>query len=144
MSVQARFFLTKPCEEEQIRECLAIAKDHFDGISSDEAYLFVRVNQLRAFQKVKLKDILYIQSAGEYQQIHLQDGTNLLTYKRMKEFIQELPEACFVKVHRSYAVNMHHIEEVLSDTVKMSSEEFIPVSRSNRKKLLKALKNFTP
>lgn len=143
-SLQPLFFLTKPLQEEKIQECLSIAQDHFDGISNEEAYIFVRVNQLRAFQKVYLKEILYIQSAGEYQQIFLQDGSNLLTYKRMKEFIQELPQACFVKVHRSYAVNMHHIQEVLSDTVKMSSEEFIPVSRSNRQKLLKALKNFNP
>lgn len=85
---------------------------------------------------------MYIESVGEYQQLHLTNGDKLLTYKRLKELVLELPEPCFKQVHRSYAVNLHHIKALLSDQIVVSNNDTLPVSRTNRKKLLRSYEDF--
>lgn len=136
------FFLSKPLEEEKILRCLEIAYETLTGQIQSNPYLFIRVNQNRTYQKVFIQDILFIESVGEYQQVHLSNGEKLLTYKRLKELIQELPEPCFLQIHRSYAINFHHLQSMLSDQVVMSNNQSIPVSRSKRKLLLSCYEEF--
>lgn len=136
------YFLPKPLEEERILRCLEKTAAHFSGNHDEEEYIFIRNNQIRALQKVYLRDIIYIESKAEYQHIHLINDTDVLTYKRLKDLIQELPEPCFFQIHRSFAINLHHLHRVGRDEVTLTNDIHLPVSRSKRSDFEKAVEVF--
>lgn len=69
---------------------------------------------------VNVSNILYIKSMSEYLRIYLvgqqKPLTVLLAMKRIEE---RLPSSMFLRVHRSYIVNLHHIREVDKSRVVM-------------------------
>lgn len=133
---QPLYFLTKPLQEEKVLRCLEITANTLNGEKGINPYIFIRINQHRVFQKIYTKEIMYIESAGEYQQFHMQNGEKLLTYKRLKELMQELPDLVFVQIHRSYAINFDYLTSILSDSVVMKDGRELSVSRTKRKALM--------
>lgn len=77
---------------------------------------------------VKTADILYVKSMSEYLRIYTIGNpkplTVLLAMKRLEE---RLPSAHFMRVHRSYIVNLHHIREVERGRVVMDDGTPLPV-----------------
>jgi DNA-binding LytR/AlgR family response regulator len=73
---------------------------------SGYTYLFVREHhQLR---KVNFKDILYVEAAKDYVYIHTAFH-DLSAHISMKELADLLPTDCFVRIHRSYMVNVERV-----------------------------------
>ncbi len=60
---------------------------------------------------IELTDILYLQADGDYVQIHTATG-NHLKEETMKYFEQHLPTDRFVRIHRSYIVNVKEIRRI--------------------------------
>ena len=56
---------------------------------------------------VKISDIVHLESEGEYVRMHLADGTTITTLFRLKNMEAALPSDMFMRVHRSYIVNLH-------------------------------------
>lgn len=139
---QPLYFLTKPLQEEKVLRCLEITANTLNGDKNVNPYIFIRINQHRVYQKVFTKEIMYIESAGEYQQFYMQNGEKLLTYKRLKELMQELPGQGFAQIHRSYAINFNFLAAMLSDSVIMKDGRELSVSRSKRKALLDSYNSF--
>ena len=94
---------------------------------------------------IALNDILYFEAQDDYVMIYTNSGRYLKS-KTMKYYEQHLPIKEFVRIHRSYIVNVNHIQRlepydketylaIISDNQKLK------ISRSGYKKL-KALLNF--
>ncbi|MDR1585763.1 MAG: LytTR family transcriptional regulator DNA-binding domain-containing protein [Prevotellaceae bacterium] len=71
--------------------------------------IVVRVGQ--KIHVILLPDILYLQSDGDYVQIHTPKG-RYLKEQTMKYFELHLPVRLFVRVHRSFIVNVEHISRI--------------------------------
>ena len=54
--------------------------------------------------RVSLKDIIYIESYGEYVHYHMEGGTKLTAYQSLSKLSDLLPKT-FMRIHRSYLVN---------------------------------------
>lgn len=101
---------------------------------------------VRSGQKIRIipvKDVLYFESDGDYVQIHTPEG-RYLKEKTMKFFESHLDERQFVRVHRSYIVNVEQIKgmelyEKDSWTLLLSNREYIKVSATGYKALKKVL-----
>lgn len=80
--------------------------------------------------------IIYVEGMAEYLRIHLSDQpkplTVLLSMKKMEE---RLGDTDFMRVHKSYVINLHHIAEINRSRVILDSGEDIPVGDSYREKL---------
>jgi len=63
---------------------------------------------------IPIGEILYIQSDGDYVQIITKDG-KFLKEQTMKYFESHLPQTVFVRIHRSYLVNIAYISRIESD-----------------------------
>jgi len=61
-------------------------------------------------------DLLYVQSVRDYLQLHTRQG-NLLTHMTMKSLAELLPAKHFVRIHRSYLVNLQHIDKVEKNAI---------------------------
>ncbi|MDL2303878.1 LytTR family transcriptional regulator [Bacteroides sp. OttesenSCG-928-D19] len=60
---------------------------------------------------IPIDEICYIKADGDYISIHTSEG-NWLKEQTMKHTEKMLPTDCFVRIHRSYIVNIHHISRI--------------------------------
>jgi len=83
--------------------------------------------------KIETADISYVEGMGEYLRIHLENRqkpvTTLLAMKKMEE---RLPQDRFMRIHRSYIVNVKKIQEVNKNRVVMDDGTALPVGELYR------------
>ncbi len=94
-------------------------------------YLFVKVDY--RIQKVRYADILFVEAYGEYVRIHTETET-LLTLLSLSRLAESLPPDTFVRVHRSYLINLTHLDSLQGNTLYIGRQQ-IPLSKSYRESL---------
>jgi DNA-binding LytR/AlgR family response regulator len=92
-------------------------------------FSFIYVRQKKTMIKVLLKDILYIESLKDYIRIFLENGKSLMTKQKISTMIELLPDKNFIRVHKSYIVNIEKIK-TLSPTSIGLADKMIPIGRS--------------
>lgn len=101
--------------------------------SFDQAYMYFKVD--REMVKVYLKDILWVESMKDYVKIKLVNQGQLVTYQRISYLEEKLPEDIFVRVHRSFIVNLKHITAF--NTVGVSiQQKTLPIGRLYKSQVL--------
>ncbi len=102
----------------------------------DEAELqqaeYISVRADHKVMMVRMKDIIYIESEGEYVRIHLDGRRPITTFCRMKSMELQLPESQFVRVHRSYMVNISRVHSYERTRVFLSKTEYLPIGLNYR------------
>jgi DNA-binding LytR/AlgR family response regulator len=63
-------------------------------------------------QIIRVGDILFIKAEGEYSNIHLVSGIQILKRKLVKEWELQLPESIFLRIHRSTIINLNYMEKI--------------------------------
>ena len=81
---------------------------------------------------VRYADIIYIESVGEYVRLHLTSGSSIMTLLRLKNMESALPTDRFMRVHRSYIVNLGHVTGYARGRVYLDNEEYVPISINYR------------
>lgn len=87
--------------------------------------------------KISIKDIYYIEAERNYCRIFSKDREFLLVMT-LKDIDEKLPVEHFIRIHRSFIVNLSHIDEVASSHL-LVSRKVIPISKIHRKELLQRL-----
>ena len=59
----------------------------------------------------KVKQIAYLEANGNYTVLHFTDARQILVCKTLREVEQMLPEAAFVRIHRSHTIHLRHIKK---------------------------------
>lgn len=78
---------------------------------------------------VKVSNIVYLESEGEYVRLHLADGTKLVTLFRLKNMESSLPASTFMRIHRSYIINLDYVTSYTKGRVFLG-EEYIPIGEN--------------
>lgn len=98
--------------------------DEDDAIFLKTEYKIVRIN---------ISDIRYVEAMSEYLRIYLEDNPRpvivLLSMKKMEE---RLPRNSFMRVHRSYIINLKKIREVSKNRIVIGDDIDIPIGDSYR------------
>lgn len=71
----------------------------------------IAVPQLGSIRFVALDEIISLQADNNYTIIHLKDMQKLVISKTMKEFEELLDDNRFVRIHKSYIINLHYVSE---------------------------------
>ena len=79
---------------------------------------------------MRYSNIIYIESAGEYLRLHLADGTKLVTLFRLKNMESALPSDKFVRIHRSFIVNIDHITGYTKGRVFLTGDDYLPIGEN--------------
>ncbi|NQY06061.1 MAG: response regulator transcription factor [Flavobacteriaceae bacterium] len=95
------------------------------------------INIDRRLIKLHIPDIYLIEAKGDYINIKT-ETQNHIVHTTMKKIEEKLPEDLFLKIHRSYIINLRKIVDIEDNSV-LIKKEVIPVSRSNRPELMKRL-----
>lgn len=134
-------YLHKPINRERfniaVNKALEQHKLTLDFDETDGEHIFVKSNLKK--RKVYIKDIKWIEALGDYVKL-VTEETSLVVLSTMKAFEAELPKDKFLRIHKSYIVNLDKIDRFNSKNVEVGAYE-IPLSRNKKTLLVDALNN---
>lgn len=124
-------YLLKPINQKRFNQAITKAQDYFNYLNnkehSVEANIFIRSDF--SLVKIPLADILYIEGLADYLKIHIKDRKAVMARMPMKEIMERLPSADFIRVHRSFILPFSKIEAVRGTTIFIGDNEF-PIGRT--------------
>lgn len=85
-------------------------------------------------QLVKVADIVYLESAGEYVRLHIEGSSTITTLFRLKNMETTLPSDSFLRVHRSYIVNLKRIASYTKGRIFLDNGEYIPLGENYKER----------
>lgn len=104
-------YLLKPVTFERFLIAIAKARQRMAHLMPGPCNGHLMIKTEYRLQKTDLSDILYIESLGDYLIFYLTTG-KLMTLERMKNMETTLPDACFVRIHRCYIVNIARVDHL--------------------------------
>lgn len=81
---------------------------------------------------VRYDEIIFIESVGEYVRLHLTSGRRIMSLLRLKNMETALPSDRFMRVHRSYIVNLSHVTGYARGRIYLDSGDYVPISVNYR------------
>ena len=83
--------------------------------------------------RVEINRIMYVESMSEYLKIYLVDEPKpLIVLLSMKKLEERLPVSTFMRVHRSYIINLKLIQEVNKNRIILNKDTYIPIGDNYR------------
>ena len=92
--------------------------------NQDDGSIFVKTDY--RIVKVTVADIRYIEGMSEYLKIHIEGEKPIITLLSMKKMEERLPDT-FMRIHRSYIVNLDKIQEVNKNRIIMDADTYLPI-----------------
>lgn len=138
-------YLIKPIHKERFAKAIqkaektnlevpAIPSSKKDSISADNA-LFVNID--RRLIKIDFEGIYLVAAKGDYIMIKT-ETKNYIVHSTLKKIEEKLPQETFLRVHRSYIINVSKIIDI-EDNCVLIKKDIVPISRDNRPVLMKRL-----
>lgn len=128
-------YLLKPVAFEAFARALRKVGAEEASLGNSEHVVFVRTGTEIA--RVDLREVRFVKSESNYVRFTLEEK-EITTLMNMRDLEQKLPSS-FVRVHRSFIVNMDHVDRLDSNDIKVG-RALVPVSDSYRDELLSRLK----
>lgn len=133
-------YLHKPISKERFLNAVSKAINLFklrtEGIQvEDEEFIFVKSNLKN--RKVLLSKLKYIEALGDYVKF-VTETDSFVVLSTMKSFQNQLPADRFLRIHKSYIVNLEKIERYNSRNIEIDKQQ-IPLSRNKKTELVEAL-----
>ena len=103
---------------------------------SGSDYIFVKAD--KKLIKIKFSDILYIEGLKDYVIIRM-DKSRVITLQTMKSLEDKMPSDQFKRIHRSYIVNIQHINAIVGNMVEVQEKgqaKMLPIGKNYRDDLL--------
>jgi len=134
-------YLQKPITQERfnlgVEKALEYHRLKFENNSAEEEYIFIKSNLKK--RKIFVNNIQWIEALGDYIKL-VTNEESFVILSTMKAFEKEVEEYSFLRIHKSYIVNLKKIKRFNSKFVEINSEN-IPLSRNKKKLLIEALDN---
>jgi DNA-binding LytR/AlgR family response regulator len=108
--------------------------------SGERDHIFIKSGT--NFHKVRTKDIYYIKGTGNYVTFVL-DQKEILSLMTMTKSMEALPQDLFARIHKSYIVNLLHVDLVENEEVRVRGER-IPIGDSYRQSFFESIKKHIP
>ncbi|WP_372755548.1 LytR/AlgR family response regulator transcription factor [Labilibaculum sp.] len=109
-----------------------------ENLQANSNHLFIKSEY--KIIRIEIGDILYIEGMREYVRIHLANAKPLMTLLSMKKIEEKLPSASFMRVHRSYIVNLQKISTIERNRI-IFNDVYIPISDQYKEKFQSFIDN---
>ena len=132
-------YLRKPISKERFLNAVHKAVTNYklkneEGFD-EEDFIFVKSNLKK--RKVFLNELRYIEALGDYVKM-VTEHDSLVVLSTMKAFEALLPKDRFLRIHKSYIVNLDKVIRYNSKIIELEKEE-LPLSRNRKTDLVQAL-----
>ena len=137
-------YLIKPFKKEDLYSAIEICLYNFskETVPMDEVHSYRNDNSIFIkdgyyFHKVNVNDIYYMESDHVY--INIFTSFKKITVRAsLNNYIENFSKDVFFRVHRSYAVNLNHIDSINSDHLLIQGVK-IPITKAHRDELMMKL-----
>ena len=134
-------YLRKPITKDRftnaVYKAISLHRLKTEGSLEDSDYIFVKSNLKK--KKVILNELKYIVALGDYVKL-VTIHEPIVVLATMKSFNEQLPSERFMRIHKSYIVNMGKIDKYNSRNIEIDGEQ-IPLSRHKKTALVDALRS---
>ena len=143
-------FISKPFKKLDLQRAIELTLSRIESAeatripdkekSEQEGYILsdsIFVKHHDAMVKIAISEILYIEAERNYCRIFSRDKMYLLVIT-LKDMNEKLPEEHFIRIHRSYIINISKIQEVGTSYVVVNGKT-LPLSKNYREGLLQRL-----
>lgn len=86
-------------------------------------------------EKLTYNTICYLEAAGSYCSIHISNNKKLTIAQPLGEIINSLPSDTFIRVHRSYVINIKYVNKYYGNIFYIQ-DTMIPIGRTYKKEAL--------
>jgi len=140
-------YLIKPFVKDDLYTSIELALynhygDSISRIDSEAPQIIIKdaifVKSKNLFQKVRFEEIMFIKSEHVYVELFTESGKSYLIRNSMNAFCEKLPKD-FYRVHRSFAINMQHLDAIHANYVVVGGGE-VPIGKTYREELLKRIR----
>lgn len=151
-------YLLKPIDDELLIDAVRRAKKRIaekSGNKNIETFLHnvqqapgnmkLCIPSMKGFQVVELDDILFAEAAGNYTNFYFTNQSSICTSRPIHEYEELLSDAGFVRVHKSYLVNLLHVKEYLKGeggSIILSNGKEVEVARRKKDVFLSRMKQY--
>ena len=90
-------------------------------------------------ERVRFAELLFVEGYGNFVKCHLASGRVLLTAETMKQMESQLPAGQFIRIHKSYLVNLASVERLSGNVLLVGARE-LPVGSTYRQEVLRHLR----
>lgn len=141
-------YLLKPFSYEEFlkavqkaQKLITLEKGSSGQVEANNEFLFLKSDY--KIRRINFNDILYIEGLKDYVKVYVQNAQKpVISLATMKLIESKLPEAKFMRVHRSYIVNLDKIDTIERSRI-VFGKTYIPVSDQYKDKFQDFLnKNF--
>ncbi len=127
-------YLVKPVKMDRFMKAANKAKYYYDlkeksentAMAIGDDYIFLKSD--RKYVRVYLNDILYIKGMKDYVMVYTKEG-RIMTAMNVKTIKKQLNNEIFVRVAKSYVININYIDEASQSSVIIQGEE-IPIGKT--------------
>lgn len=130
--VDAVDYLLKPFGLDDLQRAAAKVKKQYDmenaasvsQVDNDDALFFKTEHKV---VRININDIKYVEGMSEYLKIYIDGQKPLVVLLSMKKLEERLPANSFMRIHRSYIINLKKIKEVNKNRVIMDTDTYLPL-----------------
>jgi DNA-binding LytR/AlgR family response regulator len=119
-------YLVKPFKSQDIKVAISMLVDN--SKVQNKEYLFLKDGHEQF--KILMKDILYAEAEDNYVYLYFNNSRKLLSMS-LKTLEKELLDPRFLRIHRSYLINMDNVERVGANYVTIDNKQ-IPMNDSSK------------
>ncbi len=134
-------YLMKPIAFDRFLKAVNKVKDSLQGeistATTADDFFFVKAD--KKLMKVHFTEILYVEGLKDYVIIKKDQG-RVIALQTMKSLEVKLPSDIFMRVHRSYIVNIQQIKAVVGNSIEIlesGKPKHIPIGKNYKEDLLK-------
>lgn len=133
-------FLVKPFSKNDLFSAIEIGWNNYNKnlnfVLEKPKHIYLKIG--RAFEKINLESILYFKNDQNYIDIFLISGKKIIVRYTSTELLRLLPENQFVKINRTYIVNIKHIDKIDIKCLHLA-QLTIPISKEVRELLIQKM-----
>ena len=112
-----------------------------DVVADEENKEFISVRADHKTSLVKVSNIVYLESEGEYVRMHLADGRKLVTLFRLKNIASYLPASTFMRIHRSYIINLNYVSGYTKGRVYLDDDDYVPIGENYKEAFMRYIES---
>ena len=147
--VSALDFLLKPIRYQKFleavqkgREWFALKESAASAVQQEKDWVYLKTDGV--LRKVEYADILYVEGMKDYLMVHLRSQKQpLVTHLTMKAAEDMLPKESFMRIHRSFIVNLPQITSVSAQGDLKVGDTLLHVSEGYKEAFDQYLKGLT-
>jgi DNA-binding LytR/AlgR family response regulator len=157
-TVKPNGYLVKPFEQQDLYTSIEIALSNFiygkqttanttnddNGASDDNVAMSnsilkdsIFVKKQHLYYRIQFGDIHFIKADNVYLEVNTADK-KFLVRSPLKDYLEKLPKNKFYRAHKSYIVNVDHIDAINSKDI-MINNNLIPISKDFKEFIISAM-----